>query len=56
MSFMYPWSLPMPGHLHILYNALEETVCKCEDTNSFLEDLRIVRIFVVIATFAPSSL
>ena len=45
MSFMYPWSLPMPGHLHILYNALEETVCKCEDTNSFLEDLRICENF-----------
>ena len=42
MSFMYPRCLTLPGHLHILYNALEEGV---KDMPIYKDYIDLLRIF-----------
>jgi len=45
-SFMYPQLLPMFGHMHILFNALEETVCKVKQSEDFLDKMKTVEAFL----------
>ena len=46
MSYMYPRCLAMPGHLHILFNALEEAVKSLSISAKFLERLRSLQSFL----------
>ena len=41
MDFMYPRMLPMAGHLHMIYNALEESFGKSEWGKQFMDNLRV---------------
>ena len=42
MDFMYPRMLPMAGHLHMIYNALEESFGKSEWGKQFMDNLRVI--------------
>lgn len=44
--FMYPKSLNLPGHLHILYNALKEAFGELKSTDSFICRLRDIERFL----------
>ena len=45
-SFMYPRCLTVPGHLHILYNALESAVAQLPVAKQFLEHLKVLESFL----------
>jgi len=45
-SFMYPKLLHMPGHLHLLFNALETSVKKLEMAAKFFDALRAIESFL----------
>lgn len=49
--FMYLALLNMPGMLHILYNALKEAVASADATRDFIEQLRVVEVFLRNETF-----
>ena len=46
MQNLYPYILEMPGHLHILYNALQEAVESIEPSKDFIDCLRILEAFL----------
>ena len=45
-SFMFPQCLVVPGHLHILYNALREAIEKLPIAKEFLANLAVVQDFL----------
>ena len=45
-SFLFPKALGIHGHLHILYNALEEAVMSLESAHIFMEQLRSLERFL----------
>ena len=46
MSFMYPRCLWIPGHLHVMFNALEEAVKGLSVSKAFLDHLRALQQFL----------
>ena len=55
MSYMYPRCLAIPGHLHILYNALEESIKSLPIADKFLSTSGLWRASCQIASYARSS-
>ncbi len=50
MEFMYPRTLPMTGHLHMIYNASEESFGKSEWGKQCMNNLRVIENFAVSYT------
>ena len=48
MSYVYPKLLYMPGHLHIIYNALENAVKSAPYAKEFLDALQSIQAFLSI--------